>query len=163
MEYKSLIRSHLDYGSPVYGSASDAILRRLDVFQNVCLRMCLGALQCTRVGRLEVEANIPPLRLWRDGLLLAYGLSTVRKIPLGFMAANIIKLHHHLHVGRHRPLAIFLYTICQRCIVDLNGPAYAGNKSTLEAQSHRHLQMATQIQACHDRSGDMSSLPGPRH
>ncbi len=27
MLYKSLIRSHLDYGSPVYGSASEATLR----------------------------------------------------------------------------------------------------------------------------------------
>ena len=73
MVYMSLIRSHLEYGSPVYGSASDATLRRLDVFQNVFLRMCLGALRCTRVGYLEVKINIPPLSLRRDGLLLAYG------------------------------------------------------------------------------------------
>ena len=65
------MRFHLDYGSPVYGSASGATLRRLDVFQNKCLRMCLGALRCTRMGRLEVEAIIPSLQLQRDGLLLA--------------------------------------------------------------------------------------------
>ena len=34
MVYKSLVRPHLDYGSPVYGSASEAALRRLDVFHN---------------------------------------------------------------------------------------------------------------------------------
>ena len=48
MVYKSLIRSHLDYVSLVYGSASDATLRRLDVFQNVCLRMSWGPAVYTR-------------------------------------------------------------------------------------------------------------------
>ena len=83
--------------------------------------MCLEALRYTRVGRLEVEANIPPLSLRRDGLLLAYGLSTARKTPLGLLAANAIKQHHHLHADRHRPLAVRLHTICQKCEVLLDG------------------------------------------
>ena len=91
MVYKALIRSHLDYGSPVYGSASEATLRRLDVFQNECLRMCLGALRCTRVARMEVKANIPPLAVRRNALLLAYGVTTARKAPLGVQALTNIK------------------------------------------------------------------------
>lgn len=41
MVYKSLIRSHLDCDSAVYGSVSGAALRRLDVLQNECLQSCL--------------------------------------------------------------------------------------------------------------------------
>ncbi|KAK3871092.1 hypothetical protein Pcinc_023738 [Petrolisthes cinctipes] len=37
MVYKTLIRTKLDYGSQVYGSASDTTLGRLDVYQNKCL------------------------------------------------------------------------------------------------------------------------------
>ena len=71
--------------------------------------------------RLEVEANIPPLSLRRDDLLLAYGLLTARKTLLGLMAVNVIKQHHYLHVGRRRLLTFRLHTICQRCEVDLDG------------------------------------------
>ena len=100
MVYKSLIRSHLDYGSPgYYGSGSEPTLRRLDVLQNGCVRMCLGALRCTRVARMEVEANIPPLQRRRDALLLSYGMKTARKAPLGSTASKIVWQHHHLHTA----------------------------------------------------------------
>ena len=90
MVYKSLIRSHLDYGSPMYGSGSEPTFRRLDVLQNECVRMCLRALRCTRVARMEFKANIPPLQHRRDALLLSYGIKTARKAPLGNTASKII-------------------------------------------------------------------------
>ena len=52
MTFKSLILFHLDYGSPVYESASEAALRCLDVLQNACWRICLRALRCTRLARM---------------------------------------------------------------------------------------------------------------
>ena len=84
------------------------------MFQNECVRKCLGALSCTRVARLEVEANIPPLAIRRDTLLLSYGVSTARKTPLGIQAATTISQHHHLRVDRHRPLAVRLNQLCQQ-------------------------------------------------
>ena len=36
-------------------------LRCLDVLQNECLGMCLGALRCTRVAHMEVETYVLPL------------------------------------------------------------------------------------------------------
>ncbi len=78
-----------------------------------CVRMCLGALRCTRVARLEVEANIPPLSLRRDALLLAYGLKTARKTPLGIAASATIKQHHHLTNRASRSLAVRLHQLCQ--------------------------------------------------
>ena len=41
--YRSLIRSKLDYGCVVYGSARSSYLRILDPVQNHALRLCLGA------------------------------------------------------------------------------------------------------------------------
>ena len=81
MVYKYLIRSNLDYGSPVYGFGSEPTLRRLDVLQKECVRMCLGALRCTRVARMEVEADIPPLKHRRDVLVLLYGIKPPGKLP----------------------------------------------------------------------------------
>ena len=120
MVYKSLIRSHLDYGSPVYGSGSEPTLRRLDVLQNECVRMCLGALRCTRVARMEVEANVPPLKHRRDTLLLAYGMKTARKAPLGNAASKIVWQHHHLHTAVHRPVSVRLNALCQQTGVRLD-------------------------------------------
>ena len=74
MVYKFLIRSHLDYGSLVYEYVSEPTLRRFDVLQNECVRICFGTLRCTRVARMEVEANIPPLKHRRDALLISYGI-----------------------------------------------------------------------------------------
>jgi len=106
MVYKSLIRSHLDYGSPVHGSASEAILRRLDVFQNECLRMCLRVLRCTRVARMEVEADIPPLSIRRQQLMVCYSIKTSRKSTLGNIACTPLRQHHQLHTSPRRPIAV---------------------------------------------------------
>jgi len=78
MVYKALIRSKVDYGSIVYGSASASTLKGLDVVQNACVRSCLGALKCTRIERLEVESGVPPLRLRRGQLALTYAAKVAR-------------------------------------------------------------------------------------
>ena len=46
--YRSLIRSKLDYGCIVYGSARDSYLRMLDPIQNHALRLCIGAFRTDR-------------------------------------------------------------------------------------------------------------------
>ena len=59
--YRSLIRSKLDYGAVVYGSARTSYLRMLDPVQNQALRLCLGAFRTSPVSSLHVEANELPL------------------------------------------------------------------------------------------------------
>ena len=120
MVYKSLVRSKLDYGSQVYGSASDSVLRRLDVLQNVCLRLCLGALRCTRVERLEVEANIPPLRLRRHQLLFSYGVTTFRKRSLGLPTCGILMQWEYLLHAALKPVAVRLHFLCEALGYDLS-------------------------------------------
>ena len=51
--YKSLIRSKLDYGCIVYGSARKSYLQMLDPIHNQGLRFCIGAFRTSPVERLE--------------------------------------------------------------------------------------------------------------
>ena len=72
--YRSLIRSKLDYGCIVYGSARGSYFRMLDPIQNHALRLCLGAYRTSPASSLCMEANEPPLYFRRKKLSLQYCL-----------------------------------------------------------------------------------------
>ena len=59
--YCSLIRSKLEYGAVMYGSARKSYLRMLEPIQSQALRTCLGAFWTSPVTSLHVEANEMPL------------------------------------------------------------------------------------------------------
>ena len=90
--YRSVVRSKLDYASPIYGSARASYLKCIDPIQNQGLRLALGAFRTSPVESLQAEANEPPLELRRKKLALQYALKlsstpdnpafdTVFKIP----------------------------------------------------------------------------------
>jgi len=58
--YRSHVRSKLDYGCVVYGSARKSVLESLDRVQNAALRACLGAFRTSPVSSLNVEAGELP-------------------------------------------------------------------------------------------------------
>ena len=70
--YRSLVRSKLDYGCFIYGSARKSYLRCLDSIHHLGLRLALGALGTSPVESLYVEANEAPLSLRRERLALQY-------------------------------------------------------------------------------------------
>ena len=70
--YRSLVRSKLDYGCFIYGSARKSYLRCLDSIHHLCLRLALAALRTSTVESLYVEANEAPLSLRREKLALQY-------------------------------------------------------------------------------------------
>ena len=70
--YRSHVRSKLDYGSIVYGSARGSYLQPLDRVQNAALRICLGAFRTSPIPSLHVEANELPVNLRREKLALQY-------------------------------------------------------------------------------------------
>jgi len=72
--YRSLIRSKLDYGCVVNGSARASYLRMLDPIQNHALRLCLGAYRTSPSSSLSVLANEPPLYIRRKRLSMQYCL-----------------------------------------------------------------------------------------
>ena len=57
--YRSLIRSKLDYGCIIYGSARPSYLKILDPIHNHALRLCLGAFRTSPAISLCVEATEP--------------------------------------------------------------------------------------------------------
>ena len=73
--YRSLIRSKLDYGSIVYGSAGKSYLMMLDTVHHQGLRQALGAFLTSPVESLYVEAEEPSLYLRREKLALQYAIS----------------------------------------------------------------------------------------
>ena len=72
--YRSLVRSKLDYGCIVYGSARQSYLRKLDSIHNQGLRLALAAFRTSPVNSLYAEANEPSLNLRRKKLSLQYYL-----------------------------------------------------------------------------------------
>ena len=73
--YRTLVRSKLDYGCIVYGSARQSYLRKLDsIHNNQGLRLALGAFRTSPVNSLYAKANEPSLNLRRKKPSLQYCL-----------------------------------------------------------------------------------------
>jgi ribonuclease HI len=70
--YRSLIRSKLDYGCIVYGSARKSYLQMLDTIHHQGLRLALGAFRTSPVESILTEANEPSLYLRRERLSLNF-------------------------------------------------------------------------------------------
>ena len=86
--YWSLVRSKLDYGCIIYGSARKSYLQMLDPIHNQGLRLALGAFRTSPVASLYVEADEPSLYSRREKLSLQYDLLLTHQILL-------MKLHSH--------------------------------------------------------------------
>ncbi|GBL82825.1 hypothetical protein AVEN_106351-1 [Araneus ventricosus] len=74
--YRSLVRSKLDYGASVYGSAAKSTLKILDSVHHQGLRLPTGAFRTTPIPSLHVISGEPSLELRRHRL----SLSTFYKI-----------------------------------------------------------------------------------
>ena len=70
--YRSLIRSKLDYGCIIYGSARKSYLKKLDTIHHQGLRLALGAFRTSPVQSLYSEAQEPSLYDRRKKLSLQY-------------------------------------------------------------------------------------------
>jgi len=114
--YRSLIRSKLDYGCVVYGSAQSSYLRMLDPVQNQALCLCLGAYRTSPSSSLCVLANEPPLYLRRKKFSMQYCLKLLcADVPLrtytlthsvvAFMQSRcvLIVCRHRMPANKQRP------------------------------------------------------------
>ncbi len=70
--YSGLVRSVLDYGCVVYGSAAETSLGKLDHIQNQVLRLCAGAIKTTPITALQVEMGEMSLEIRRVQLSVNY-------------------------------------------------------------------------------------------
>ena len=76
MLYRAIIRSKLDYGCVVYGTALNTNLRQLDNIHNTGLRLALGAFCTSPVSTLYTETNEAPLEERRLKLSMNYYIKT---------------------------------------------------------------------------------------
>ena len=78
--YCALVRSKLDYGCIVYGSARRLVLKQLDQIHHQGLRIALGAFRTCLAQSLHVEADEPSLTSRRRNLSLNYVLK-LKSLP----------------------------------------------------------------------------------
>ena len=72
--YWSLVRSKLDYGCIIYGSARKSYLQMLDPIHNQGLRLALESFRTSPVASLYVEADEPSLYSRGEKLSLQYAI-----------------------------------------------------------------------------------------
>jgi ribonuclease HI len=78
--YRALVRSKLDYGCIVYGSARKSYIKILDTIHNQGLRISLGAFRTSPMESLYVEANEESLYRRRERLAVQYALK-LKSLP----------------------------------------------------------------------------------
>ena len=70
--YRSLVRSKLDYGCFIYGSARKSYLNTLNTIHHQGLRLALGAFSTSPVESLYAETSEAPLTARRNKLGVQY-------------------------------------------------------------------------------------------
>ncbi|GFO27747.1 ATP-binding cassette sub-family a member 3 [Plakobranchus ocellatus] len=78
--YRTLVRSKLDYGSVIYGSAKKHVLRALDPIHHQGLRIAFGAFRTSPIKSLYAEAGEPSLEHRRMKLAFNYVLK-LKSLP----------------------------------------------------------------------------------
>ena len=117
--YRSLIRSNLDYGCIVYGSARKSYLQMLDPIHNQGLRLCLGAFRTSPVESLYVDAHEPSLGAKRARLSLQY--ATKIKSLTNHPAHNAVFDNKYMKLFDARPSAIRTFGLrIKQCLTASN-------------------------------------------
>ncbi|KAI5721121.1 hypothetical protein M8J77_016331 [Diaphorina citri] len=107
--YKCYVRPIIEYGAPIYGSASDKQLSRLEPIQNMALRISTGAFKSSRIENLQVDAGEPPLNFRRYYLSGNYVAKVIYNInnPMRDIIMNISRHGRDLiFVNSPKPLAV---------------------------------------------------------
>jgi len=104
--YRSMIRSKIDYGCQVYGSAAETTLNSLNPVVTEVLRLATGAFKSTPRDSLHVLADELPLDLRREKLALRYYYKT-RSIIDNPAHKHVVPLHYrNLFMNKHLPLPL---------------------------------------------------------
>jgi len=104
--YRSMIRSKIDYGCQVYGSAAETTLNSLNPIITEILRLATGAFKSTPRDSLYVLAEELPLNLRREKLCLRYYYKTKSSID-NPAHKHVVPLHcRNLFMNKHLPLPL---------------------------------------------------------
>ena len=82
---KALVFSKIEYALPIYGYASNSILKKVRSFMNNSIRLATGAFRSTRIANLYIETNSQSLESKRDTL--------TAKLQKNFMLSKNTPIH----------------------------------------------------------------------
>ena len=107
--YRSVIRSKLDYGSHIYGSAKPYIINKLNAIHHAALRLCTGAFRTSPIPSLLVDAGEQSLQRRRLKIGLQHYLRLQRMT--GTVAHQTVfdeQTHHvfQIHQDLRAPMAV---------------------------------------------------------
>ena len=102
--YRTILRSKLDYGSIVYGSARESYLKTLDSIHHQGVRLVLGAFRISPADSFLVEANEPSLndRREKNSLQFAMKLKSNRSNP----TYNTVFRPNYFTIFQNKPNAV---------------------------------------------------------
>ena len=101
MVYRTIVRSKLDYGCIVYGTASNTNLRQLDSIHNAGLKLALGAFCTSPVSSMYTEANE---LLWRNVGWSCPWITIWKLVP----ALTTQHIMHYMNLTQPQEICIFL-------------------------------------------------------
>ena len=113
--YRSLIRSRLDYGCQIYGSATATCLKTLDSIHHRALRLATGAFRSSPVLSLYAETGEPSLAHRRDKLSLQMyaRLLAMPDTPAHSTLTSTMSDHHFLNRTYHNPFGFRVRQLLQ--------------------------------------------------
>ena len=115
--YRAIIRSKLDYGCMIYGSAKENILSKLDPVHNTAIRLCTGAFKSSPVCSLYADSGELPLSSRRKQLMLQYYVR-IQQIPTS-PAYNYILIDQDIQLNENDEARNINYRI-QNCLNRMN-------------------------------------------
>ena len=98
--YQALVRSKLDYGCCVYGSAAKSNLKDLNTIHNAGIRIALGAFRTSPIPSLYTEAGETSLEMRRLKLALNYVVK-LKSMPDNPAYNSIFNPKHELFFEAH--------------------------------------------------------------
>jgi ribonuclease HI len=109
--YHAVIRSKLDYGCAVYGSARKSVLQKLNTIHHSALRLCSGAFRTSPIDSLYVDCNEAPLQIRRDILSIHYYFRVSSNIDHPLKSHNINPYLTRLLQARPSSIPPFHYRV----------------------------------------------------
>lgn len=73
--YCALIRSVIDYGYIIYGSASKSWIKKVETVQAQALRICCGAFRSSPISVMQVEVGELPISIRKLKLTMNYWIN----------------------------------------------------------------------------------------
>lgn len=105
--YRTLVRSKMDYGSIVYGSARKSYIKMLDTVHHTGLRLALGAFRTSPIQSLYTEAREPSLYNRRLKLALNYVVKLKANESNPAYSSVFHPPYSHLYEARPRYISPF--------------------------------------------------------